>query len=64
MGKLLETSFNPDLDKQAQEVIFSNKFKLIFHPSLNFQKYSFKQVLLLKHPGVYLDGKLHIREYL
>ena len=32
MGK----KFNPDLSKQAQEVILSRKIKKLFHPTLLF----------------------------
>ena len=33
-----EMSFNPDLNKQAQEVIFSRKTKKMYHPPLTFSK--------------------------
>ena len=33
-------SFNPDLKKQAQETIFSRKFKAISHPVLHPQNIS------------------------
>ena len=31
-------SFNPDLNKQAQEVIFSRKLKKVCHPPFTFQQ--------------------------
>ena len=57
-------TFNPDPNKQAQEVIFSRKTKKISHPPLNFSNNSVQQVQFQKHLGVYLDGKLDFREHL
>ena len=57
-------TFNPDPNKQAQEVIFSRKTKKISHPPLNFSNTSVQQVQFQKHLGVYLDGKLDFREHL
>ena len=34
--------FNPDPNKQAQEVVFSRKTKKINHPPLNFSKNTVK----------------------
>ena len=50
-------TFNPDPNKQAQEVI-------ILQPPLNFSNNSFQHVQFQKHLGVYLDGKLDFRGYL
>ena len=57
-------TFNPDPNKQAQEVIFSRKVKKTSHPPLNFNNNSVKQVQFQKHLGVYLDHKLDFREHL
>ena len=57
-------TFNPDSNKQAQEVIFSCKTKKISHPPLNFNNKSAQQVQFQKCLGVYLDGKLDFREHL
>ena len=57
-------TFNPDPNKQAQEVIFSCKIKKTSHSPLNFNINSVKQVQFQKHLGVYLDGKLDFREHL
>ena len=57
-------TFNPDPDKQAQEVIFSRKVKKTSHPPLNFNNNSVKQVQFQKHLSVYLDDKLDFREHL
>ena len=56
-------TFNPDPNKQAQEV-FSRKTKKISHPPLNFSNNSVQQVQFQKHLGVYLDGKFDFRERL
>ena len=57
-------TFNPDLNKQAQEVIFSHKTKKTSHPSLNINNNSVQQVPFQKRLGVHLGGKLYFREYL
>ena len=56
--------FNPDPNKQAQEVIFSRKTKKISHTPLNFRNNTVQQVQFQKHLGVYLDGKLDFCEHL
>ena len=60
----LKMTFNPDLNKHAQEVIFSRKIRKTSHPLLTFHKNSVKQVQFQKHLGVYLDSRLDFREYL
>ena len=57
-------TFNPDPNKQVQEVIFSLKTKKISPSPLNFSNNSVQQVQFQKHFGVYLDGKLDFREHL
>ena len=52
-------NFNPDPNKQAQEVIFSRKIKKASQPPLN----SAKQVQFQKHLGVYLHDRLDFREH-
>ena len=42
-------SFNPDLNKQAQEVIFSRKTKKLNHPPLTFSKSTVSQSTYQKH---------------
>ena len=51
-------SFNPDLSKQAQEVIFSRKAKKISHPSLRFNNTIAPQTPYQKHIGIFLDARL------
>ena len=55
--------FNPDLSKQAQEVIFSRKIKKLLHPTLLFKNISLSNILFQKHLGLTLDIKL-LRTYL
>ena len=42
-------SFNPDINKQAQEVIFSRKLPKSNHPSLTFKGTSVTQSEIQKH---------------
>ena len=57
-------SFNPNPNKQAQEVIFSWKLNKPNHPSLHFNN----MVLIIstthKHLGMILDTKLDFQEHL
>ena len=58
--------FNPDITKQAVEVIFSFKKEKPYHPELIFNGVPVSREEHTKHLGVYLDSKLnfskHIRE--
>ena len=58
--------FNPDITKQAIEVIFSVKKKPPEHPELSFNGIPVSREAYAKHLGVYLDRSLnfskHIRE--
>ena len=59
-------SFDPDLSRQAQEVIFSCKSSGVDHPSVTFNNSSVATLQCQKHLGLYLDEKLnfshHIKE--
>ena len=59
-------SFNPDLSKQAQEVIFSRKASRVDHPVVSFNNSPIARTPCQKHLGLYLDKKLnfshHIKE--
>ena len=57
-------SFNPDLSKQDQEVIFSPKIQETCHPTIYFNNKSVKQVPSQKHLGMILDNKLNFQENL
>ena len=57
-------SFNSDLSKQAQEVIFSCKFQKSTHPALNFNNNLVTQSVTQKNLGVFLDIKLDFQGHL
>ena len=57
-------SFNPDCNKQAQEVIFSRKLNKPNHPSLNFNNIIVIQSANHNHLGMVLDTKLDFQEHL
>ena len=51
-------SFNPNVSKQAHEVIFSKKRNNVNHPDLLFNDINVKKVDCQKHLGLILDNKL------
>ena len=57
-------SFNPDPNKQAQEVIFTRKSKNMRHPPLIFNKSKVFQSTAQKRLGLILDNRLSFEEYL
>ena len=57
-------AFNPDLSKQAQEVIFSRKIKKLLHPTLLFNNIPLNNSLFQKHLGLTLDIKLNFSEHI
>ena len=59
-----KTSFNPDPNKQAQEVIFSGKLKKVCHPPLSFNNDNVSQTSSQKHLGLTLDNRLTFDEHL
>ena len=56
--------FNPDITKQAIEVIFSHKRKPPVHPALVFNNIPVKRELDTKHLGLILDNKLDFRKHI
>ena len=56
--------FNPDLSKQAQEVIFSRKIKKLLYPTLLFNNIPLSNSLFQKHLGLTLDIKLNFSEHI
>ena len=56
--------FNPDPNKQAQEVIFTRKSKNMRHPPLIFNKSKDFQSTTKKHLDLILDNRLSFEEYL
>ena len=57
-------SFNPDVSKQAQEVLFSKKSSNIPHPNLYFNGAVVQKSTVQKHLGIYLDDKLSFNHHL
>ena len=59
-------AFDPDLSKQAKEIVFSCKTHKISHPKVNFNNSTVIQSTYQKHLGLYLDEKLnfshHVKE--
>ena len=57
-------SFNPDSNKQAQEVLFSRKIQKSSQLSLIFNNNIVTQSLIQKHLGMLLDTNLDFQEHL
>ena len=57
-------SFNPDISKQAHEVIFSRKRSIVIHPPLNLNNIPVAQTNSQEHLGMQLDRKLNFEEHL
>ena len=57
-------NFNPDLSKEAQEVIFSRKAVKVSHPSIIFNTVPVAQTTCQKHLGLYLDEKLNFHDHI
>ena len=56
--------FNPDISKQAIEVIFSHKYKKPDHPPLFFNGIPIKRENHTKHLGFILDQRLNFRKHI
>ena len=52
--------FNPDITKQAQEVIFSRKSTITNHPTVFFKEAPVAHISCQKHLGMHLDEKLNL----
>ena len=57
-------SFNPDISKQAHEVIFSHKRSIASHPPLPFNNVPVAQTNSQKHFGMQLGKKLNFEEHI
>ena len=57
-------SFNPDINKQAVEVLFSHKIKKSVHPPIFFNDAEVKRVNEHKHLGLILESKLSFSQYI
>ena len=56
-------SFIPDISKQANEIIFSQKKSIASHPPLTFNNMPVSQTNSQKHLGMQLDKKLNFAEH-
>ena len=57
-------SFNPDINKQAQEAIFSRKLQKSNHLSLTFNGTSVTQFEIQRHFEMFMDLKLDFKEHI
>ena len=57
-------SFNPDPNKQAQEIIFSRKLKKVCYSPLRFNNNNISQASSQKHLRLTLDNRLTFDEHL
>ena len=57
-------SFNPDLNKQAQEVVFSRKMTKSSHPQTSFINVPVSHASFQKHLGNDLDEKLNFNHHI
>ena len=56
-------SFNPDVSKQAQELVFSHKSHKLAHPPVFFNNIPVKRCSIQKHLGFHLDKKLNFNDH-
>ena len=56
--------FNPDLTKQAQELIFRRKANKLLHSCLLFNEIPLKNSISQKHLGLTLDVKLNFVKHI
>ena len=59
-----ETIFNPDLSKQAREVMFSRKTNKISHRTTTFNTVPVARAPCSKHLGLHLDEKLNFNHHI
>ena len=52
-------SFNPDILKQAKEVVFSHKSHKLTRPPVHFNNVLVKRCYIQEHLGIHLDEKLN-----
>ena len=62
-GYQWKMSFNPEIKKQAQEIIFSQKKNDTSHPSLYFNNARIQRQSAQKHLGLFLYDKLSFLEH-
>ena len=60
----LKMNFNPDPNKQAQEIIFSRKKTASLHPVVYFDNKPVKSTQIHKHLGMMLDSNLSYEHHI
>ena len=55
--------FNPDVSKQAREVILSKRTQKLFHPTVLFNNILVQPSTVQKHLVDYLDEKLNLNTH-
>ena len=61
---LILSDFNPDSNKQTQEIIFSRKKTASLHPVVHFNNRSFKSTQIHKNLGMMLYSNLSCEHYI
>ena len=61
---LWKMNFNPDINRQAQEAIFSRKLQKSNHLSLTFNGTSVTQSEIQRHFEMFMDLKLDFKEHI
>ena len=56
--------FNLDPSEPAQEVLFSRKKKIHFHPTITLSKVQVERVSYGKHLGILLDNILNFKQHI
>merc|ERR1711872_607240 len=64
MGNQWKMKFNPDISKQAVEIVFSNKYKKPNHPPISFGGIPVARAESTKHIGLILDQRLSFKEHI
>ena len=59
----MKNEFNPDTDKQAQEVLFILKAKVTVYPQLVLNNNPVYETATQKHLGMFLNFKLNFQEH-
>ena len=52
-------SFNPEVTKQAQKVVFSRKSQKVTHPTVYFNNSPVTRISIQKRLGIHLDETLN-----
>ena len=59
LGISMKMSFNPEVNKQAQEVVFSRRDQKVTHPTVHFNNSPVIRSSSQKNLGIHLEDKLN-----